>query len=70
VDRGHRRGADGIASAQHRAHLRLTRLRAIVEDTALVTVPDTYTRDVIESRMRSAITDALSRRLGGRSRWR
>jgi chromosomal replication initiator protein len=56
--------ADGIASAQHRAHLRLTRLRAIVEDTALVTVPDTYTRDVIESRMRSAITDALSRRLG------
>ncbi len=56
--------AEGIASPQQRAHLRLTRLRAIVEDTALVSVPDAYTRDVIESRMRPAITDALSRRLG------
>jgi chromosomal replication initiator protein len=56
--------AEGIASPQQRAHLRLTRLRALVEDTALVSVPDAYTRDVIESRMRPAITDALSRRLG------
>jgi chromosomal replication initiator protein len=56
--------ADGIGSAQQRAYLRLTRLRAIVEDTALVAVPDAYTRDVIESKLRPAITDALSRRLG------
>ncbi|MEU8607236.1 chromosomal replication initiator protein DnaA [Actinoplanes sp. NPDC048791] len=56
--------ADEIASAQQRAYLRLTRLRAIVEDTALLSVPDTYTRDVIESRLRLAITEALSRRLG------
>jgi chromosomal replication initiator protein len=56
--------ADGIASAQQRAYLRLTRLRAIVEDTALVAVPDAFTRDVIESKLRPAITDALSRRLG------
>jgi chromosomal replication initiator protein len=56
--------ADGIASAQQRAYLRLTRLRAIVEDTALIAVPDAYTRDVIESKLRPAITDALSRRLG------
>ncbi|WP_306215329.1 chromosomal replication initiator protein DnaA [Actinoplanes sp. RD1] len=55
---------DEIASAQQRAYLRLTRLRAIVEDTALLSVPDTYTRDVIESRLRLAITEALSRRLG------
>src|SRR6185312_15208044 len=56
--------ADGIISAQQRAYLRLTRLRAIVDDTALLAVPDAFTRDVIESRLRPAITDALSRRLG------
>src|SRR5690349_3514016 len=56
--------AEEIASAQQRAYLRLTRLRAIVEDTALLAVPDPYTRDVIESRLRPSITDALSRRLG------
>ncbi|MBX7269760.1 chromosomal replication initiator protein DnaA [Micromonospora sp. Llam7] len=56
--------ADEIISAQQRAYLRLTRLRAIVEDTALLTVPDTFTRDVIESRLRPAITEALTRRLG------
>ncbi|GIJ59661.1 chromosomal replication initiator protein DnaA [Virgisporangium aurantiacum] len=56
--------ADGIVSAQQRAYLRLTRLRAIVDDTALLSVPDAFTRDQIESRLRPAITDALSRRLG------
>jgi chromosomal replication initiator protein len=56
--------ADGTVSAQQRAYLRLTSLRAIVEDTALVAVPDAFTRDIIESRLRPAITDALSRRLG------
>ncbi|MBQ1074099.1 chromosomal replication initiator protein DnaA [Micromonospora sp. C31] len=56
--------ADEIISAQQRAYLRLTRLRAIVEDTALLSVPDAFTRDVIESRLRPAITDALTRRLG------
>ncbi|MBB4959139.1 chromosomal replication initiator protein DnaA [Micromonospora polyrhachis] len=56
--------ADEIVSAQQRAYLRLTRLRAIVEDTALLSVPDAFTRDVIESRLRPAITETLSRRLG------
>src|SRR5690348_3336799 len=56
--------ADEIVSAQQRAYLRLTRLRAIVEDTALLSVPDAFTRDVIESKLRPAITEALSRRLG------
>jgi len=56
--------ADEIVSAQQRAYLRLTRLRAIVEDTALLSVPDAFTRDVIESRLRPAITEALSRMLG------
>ncbi|HEY8474514.1 MAG TPA: DnaA/Hda family protein, partial [Natronosporangium sp.] len=56
--------ADEIVSAQQRAYLRETRLRAIVEDTALLSVPDAFTRDQIEMRLRPAITDALSRRLG------
>jgi chromosomal replication initiator protein len=56
--------ADEIVSAQQRAYLRQTRLRAIVEDTALLSVPDAFTRDQIEMRLRPAITDALSRRLG------
>ena len=56
--------ADEIDSPQQRAYLRLTRLRAIVEDTALLSVPDAFTRDVIESRLRPSITEALSRMLG------
>jgi chromosomal replication initiator protein len=56
--------ADEIISAQQRAYLRLTRLHTIIEDTALLAVPDAFTRDVIESRLRPAITEALSRRLG------
>jgi chromosomal replication initiator protein len=56
--------ADGMSSAQQRAYLRLTRLFALVEDTALISVPDAFTRDIIETRLRPAITDALSRRLG------
>ncbi|HEX6498480.1 MAG TPA: chromosomal replication initiator protein DnaA [Micromonosporaceae bacterium] len=56
--------ADQIGSAQQRAYLRLTRLRAIVDDTALLEVPDAFTRDVIETRLRAAITDALGRQLG------
>jgi chromosomal replication initiator protein len=56
--------ADEIVSAQQRAYLRQTRLRAIVEDTALLSVPDAFTRDQIETKLRPAITDALSRRMG------
>jgi chromosomal replication initiator protein len=56
--------ADEIVSAQQRAFLRRTELRAIVQDTALLSVPDAFTRDQIEMRLRPAVTDALSRRLG------
>ena len=55
---------DEIVSQQRRAYLRLTQLRAIVEDTALLAVPDAYTREVIETQLRQAITEALSRHLG------
>jgi chromosomal replication initiator protein len=54
---------DGL-SQQRRAYLRLTSLRAIVEDTALLAVPDAYTREVIETQLRSHVTDALTQHLG------
>jgi chromosomal replication initiator protein len=55
---------DEIISQQRRAYLRLTHLRAIIDDTALLNVPDAFLRDVIESQLRPAITEALSRHLG------
>ena len=55
---------NSLPSQQLRAFLRLTELRAIVEDTALLTVPDAYTRDQIELRLRTAITEALTRHVG------
>jgi chromosomal replication initiator protein len=55
---------DEIPSSQRRAYLRLTALRALVDDTALLAVPDAYIRDMIETQLRSAITEALTRQLG------
>ena len=55
---------DEIVSPQQKAYLRLTRLRAIVEDTALLSVPNAQVREIIEQRLRPAITEALSRVLG------
>jgi chromosomal replication initiator protein len=51
-------------SQQRRAFLRLTSLRAIIDDTALLGVPDAYTRDQIETQLRTPITEALTRHLG------
>jgi chromosomal replication initiator protein len=56
--------AETVDSAQQRAYLRRTELRAIVQDTALLSVPDAFTRDQIEMKLRPTITDALSRQLG------
>ncbi len=55
---------DEIVSPQQKAYLRLTRLRALVEDTALLSVPNPQVREIIEQRLRPAITEALSRVLG------
>jgi chromosomal replication initiator protein DnaA len=51
-------------SQQRRAFLRLTSLRAIIDDTALLAVPDAYTREQIETHLRGHITEALSQHLG------
>ena len=50
-----------VPSAQQRGYLNLVTLRAIVEDTALVSVPDAFARDIVEARLRGPMTDALSR---------
>ena len=57
---------ESISSQQQRAYLRMTQLRAIIDDTALLAVPDAYTRDQIELRLRPAITEAISRHVGRR----
>jgi chromosomal replication initiator protein len=51
-------------SQQRRAYVRLTSLRAIVEDMAVLAVPDAYTRDVIETQLRTSIAEAISKYLG------
>jgi chromosomal replication initiator protein len=55
---------DEIGSAQKRAYLGLTVLLGVFEDTAILAVPDAYTRDVIESQLRTAIMEALARQVG------
>ncbi|MEV4344606.1 hypothetical protein AB0J83_09035 [Actinoplanes sp. NPDC049596] len=47
-------------SRQQRTLLRQTRLRAIIEDTALVEARDNFTRDAVESRLRSILARTLS----------
>lgn len=55
--------AGEIRSTQELAYVTLLQLHTIVDDTALFIAPDAFTRDVIESRLRGRVADALSRRL-------
>ena len=56
--------SDGQISPQHRAWVRLTRPLGLVEDTALLAAPNEFAKDVLESRLRPVIADALSRAYG------
>jgi chromosomal replication initiator protein len=56
--------ADSAVTPQQRAWLRTTRPLGLVEDTALVAVPNEFAKDVLETRLRPLITTALSRQLG------
>ena len=56
--------ADSILTPQQRAFVRLTRPLALVEDTAVVVAPNDFTKDVLETRLRDFICDALSAALG------
>jgi chromosomal replication initiator protein len=51
-------------SPQHRAFIRLSRLDGVVGDTALLSVPHQFAKDVIEQRLRDTITTALTGELG------
>src|ERR671913_531027 len=56
--------ADSAVSRQQRAWLRTTRPLGLLDDTALLAAPNEFTKDVLETRLRPMITDALSRLLG------
>ena len=55
---------DARVSAAQRASLRLTRPIGLLDGTALVAVPDAYTREVLEQRVRGPVVEALILRLG------
>ncbi len=56
--------AEGSVAPQHRAFIQLTRPLALVGDTALLAAPNDFAKDILETRLRPLITDALSRELG------
>jgi chromosomal replication initiator protein len=49
--------------SQNLAFIRLSRLDAVVNDTALLAVPNEFAKDIIESRLRGVITAALAEQL-------
>jgi chromosomal replication initiator protein len=55
---------DAGIPAPQRAFLRLTRFVGLIDRTALLAVPDDYTKDVVETRVRQQVTTALSDQLG------
>jgi chromosomal replication initiator protein len=50
--------------SQNLAFIRLSRLDAVVNDTALLAVPNEFAKDIIESRLRAVITAVLTEQLG------
>jgi chromosomal replication initiator protein len=56
--------ADSALSPQQRAFVNLTRPLGLVEDTALLAAPNDFTKDVLETRLRPVVVDALSQTLG------
>jgi chromosomal replication initiator protein len=55
---------DDVLPAQHRAWMRLTNLLALVQDTAVLATPNDFAREVLDTKLRPVIVDALSRQLG------
>jgi chromosomal replication initiator protein len=56
--------ADGALSPQHRAWVGLTRPLGLVEDTALLAAPNEFAKDVLDTRLRPVIAQALSTAYG------
>ncbi len=55
--------ADGIPM-QQRAFLSLARLIGLIDDTALIAVPNDYTKDVVETKIRAQLSQALASQYG------
>ena len=55
---------DGTLTPQQRAFVGLTRPLGFVEDTALIAAPNDFTKDVLETRLRPFVVEALSTTLG------
>jgi len=55
---------DGVLCPPHRAWVGLTRPLGLVEDTALLAAPNDFAKDVLESRLRPVIVQALSSAYG------
>jgi chromosomal replication initiator protein len=55
--------ADGIP-VQQRAFLSLAKLVGLLDDTALIAVPNDFTKDVVETRLRERVTATLGSQLG------
>ena len=55
--------SDGIP-VQQRAFLSLARLVGLLDDTALIAVPNDFTKDIVETRLRDRVTTTLGTQLG------
>ena len=55
--------SDGIP-VQQRAFLSLARLVGLLDDTALIAVPNDFTKDIVETRLRQRVTETLGGQLG------
>lgn len=49
---------------QHRAFLRLTEPKGLIDDTALIAAPDNFTKQKLETDLRALVSECLSRELG------
>ncbi|EAP97964.1 chromosomal replication initiator protein [Janibacter sp. HTCC2649] len=55
--------SDGIP-VQQRAFLSLAKLVGLLDETALIAVPNDFTKDIVETRLRDRVTETLSSQLG------
>jgi chromosomal replication initiator protein len=54
---------EDLVSAQQRAWLRMTKPLALVQGTVVLATPNDFARDVLDTRLRPLVVDALSREL-------
>jgi chromosomal replication initiator protein len=59
-----RLAAQGVLTPQFQAWISLTRPLALVEDTAVLSAPHEFAKEVLESRLRPALTAALAAEIG------